>query len=188
MKSVIEFYLRFGSRPWAKALLTNSSLGPNFGGEVTVVSLGCEKLQPERLLPPGSIPLIDLRNEATVDVVCLQDDAHVGFMSMVDGRCHPATSGADRNPDTPSNRKDGLLNIVEEVMDSIVKSGQRLHLRQPAIVRRHESACFHVRTWYTLGLGGSSAHQSGHSQRLDQALAWPDGHQHRQHFHRRKDH
>ncbi len=69
--------------------LRNISLNPNFGGEVMVVSLGCEKLQPERLLPPGSIPLVDLRSgaqnaTATLDVVCLQDDAHVGFMSMVD--------------------------------------------------------------------------------------------------------
>lgn len=29
----------------------NISLNPNFGGEVMVVSLGCEKLQPERLMP-----------------------------------------------------------------------------------------------------------------------------------------
>ena len=65
--------------------LRNISLNPNFGGEVMVVSLGCEKLQPERLLPPGSIPLIDQRAApAALDVVCLQDDAHVGFMSMVD--------------------------------------------------------------------------------------------------------
>jgi galactarate dehydratase len=65
--------------------LRNISLNPNFGGEVMVVSLGCEKLQPERLLPPGSIPLKDERSaDAALDVVCLQDDAHVGFMSMVD--------------------------------------------------------------------------------------------------------
>ena len=64
--------------------LRNISLNPNFGGEVMVVSLGCEKLQPERLLPPGSIPVLDQRTEAALDVVCLQDDAHVGFMSMVD--------------------------------------------------------------------------------------------------------
>jgi galactarate dehydratase len=65
--------------------LRNISLNPNFGGEVMVVSLGCEKLQPERLLPPGSIPIADGRGEAQeLDVVCLQDDAHVGFMSMVD--------------------------------------------------------------------------------------------------------
>ena len=30
-------------------------LNPNFGNEVMVVSLGCEKLQPERLLPPGTL-------------------------------------------------------------------------------------------------------------------------------------
>ena len=35
--------------------LRNISLNPNFGGEVMVVSLGCEKLQPERLLPPGQL-------------------------------------------------------------------------------------------------------------------------------------
>jgi galactarate dehydratase len=72
--------------------LRNISLNPNFGGEVMVVSLGCEKLQPERLLPPGTIPLIDERNvadvgdnaDAALDVVCLQDDRHVGFMSMID--------------------------------------------------------------------------------------------------------
>ena len=65
--------------------LRNISLNPNFGGEVMVVSLGCEKLQPERLLPPGTIPITDARGEAPeLDVVCLQDEAHVGFMAMVD--------------------------------------------------------------------------------------------------------
>jgi galactarate dehydratase len=66
--------------------LRNISLNPNFGGEVMVVSLGCEKLQPERLMPPGNFAIVDERreNDAALDVVCLQDDAHVGFMSMVD--------------------------------------------------------------------------------------------------------
>jgi len=65
--------------------LRHISQNPNFGGEVMVVSLGCEKLQPERLLPPGSIPITDQRSEAgALDVVCLQDEAHVSFMSMVD--------------------------------------------------------------------------------------------------------
>jgi galactarate dehydratase len=63
--------------------LRNISLNPNFGGEVMLVSLGCEKLQPERLMPPGTIPLVDQR-DAALDVVCLQDEQHVGFMSMVD--------------------------------------------------------------------------------------------------------
>jgi galactarate dehydratase len=68
------------------------SLNPNFGGEVMVVSLGCEKLQPERLLPPGSIPLADSRGAASAgdragvgfDLVRLQDGQHVGFQSMVE--------------------------------------------------------------------------------------------------------
>jgi galactarate dehydratase len=72
--------------------LRHISLNPNFGGEVMVVSLGCEKLQPERLLPPGSFNIVDERSVADVgssadtalDVVCLQAEAHVGFMSMVD--------------------------------------------------------------------------------------------------------
>ena len=72
--------------------LRNITLNPNFGGEVMVVSLGCEKLQPERLLPPGTIQIVDERNvadvgvnaEATLDVVCLQSEHHVGFMSMID--------------------------------------------------------------------------------------------------------
>ncbi|HEY9572695.1 MAG TPA: galactarate dehydratase [Pusillimonas sp.] len=72
--------------------LRNISLNPNFGGEIMVVSLGCEKLQPERLLPPGVVPRIDpdktgtgaTAEHDTLNVVCLQDDAHVGFMSMVE--------------------------------------------------------------------------------------------------------
>ncbi len=62
--------------------LRNISLNPNFGGEVMVVSLGCEKLQPERLLPPGSFAIAPA-DDAVLDVVCLQDDKHVGFMSMI---------------------------------------------------------------------------------------------------------
>lgn len=84
--------------------LRNISLNPNFGGEVMVVSLGCEKLQPERLMPPGTIPLVDERNvadvgdsaDAKLDVVCLQDEAHVGFMSMVDSILRQAEEHLER--------------------------------------------------------------------------------------------
>ena len=74
----------------------NISLNPNFGGEVMMVSLGCEKLQPERLMPPGTIPITTAANlvevadigdvEADLNggVVVLQDDAHVGFQSMIE--------------------------------------------------------------------------------------------------------
>ena len=65
--------------------LRHISLNPNFGGEVLVVSLGCEKLQPDRLLPPGTIPVRDARQpDAGPDTVTLQHESHIGFMSMVD--------------------------------------------------------------------------------------------------------
>ena len=64
--------------------LRNISLNPNFGNEVFVISLGCEKLPPQRLLPPGSFPLVDERTKSDgPDTICLQDDQHVGFMSML---------------------------------------------------------------------------------------------------------
>lgn len=63
--------------------LHNISRNPNFGGELMVVSLGCEKLQPERLFPAGSIA-ISAADTEPLDVLCLQDAAHVGFMAMLD--------------------------------------------------------------------------------------------------------
>ena len=56
--------------------LQNLALNPNFGGEVMVVGLGCEKLVSERLLPD---------NGAAGDgVVRLQDERHHGFSAMID--------------------------------------------------------------------------------------------------------
>jgi galactarate dehydratase len=63
----------------------NIALNPNFGGEVMVVSLGCEKLQPERLMPPGTIEI------GAENLVRLQDDRHVGFQSMIDSIMATAT-------------------------------------------------------------------------------------------------
>ena len=60
--------------------LRHISLNPNFGGEVMVVSLGCEKLTPQRLLPPGSIELH--AGEPGLDVVVLQDEE--GFGPMIE--------------------------------------------------------------------------------------------------------
>src|SRR5690606_24892348 len=76
--------------------LRNLALNPNFGGEFMVVSLGCEKLQPERLMPPGSIPIADLRGDEQLDVICLQDDAHVGFESMIESILRSAERHLER--------------------------------------------------------------------------------------------
>jgi galactarate dehydratase len=59
--------------------LRNISLNPNFGGQAMIVSLGCEKLQPARLLPEGALPI-----QSSPHTVVLQDDVHVGFESMID--------------------------------------------------------------------------------------------------------
>jgi len=91
--------------------LRNITRNPNFGGEVMVVSLGCEKLQPGRLLPPGSLAIRDERGEAApdgpLDVVCLQDAKHVGFASMIESilasaRVHLARLDARRRERVPA--------------------------------------------------------------------------------------
>ncbi|WP_448191006.1 galactarate dehydratase [Azospirillum sp. sgz301742] len=55
--------------------LQNIARNPNLGGQVMVVGLGCEKLQPERLLPAGVA--------GETSVMTLQDERHVGFGAMV---------------------------------------------------------------------------------------------------------
>ncbi|EEY0620813.1 galactarate dehydratase [Escherichia coli] len=60
----------------------NISLNPNFGGEVMVIGLGCEKLQPERLLV-GTDDVQDIPLE-NASIVSLQDEKHIGFQSMVE--------------------------------------------------------------------------------------------------------
>ncbi|WFU43780.1 galactarate dehydratase [Bradyrhizobium sp. CB82] len=54
--------------------LQNLALNPNFGGQILVVGLGCEKLAPERLVPEGM-------NDA---IVRMQDEAFDGFGAIVD--------------------------------------------------------------------------------------------------------
>jgi galactarate dehydratase len=53
----------------------NLARNPNFGGEVLVLGLGCEKLQPQRLLPENC------KKEASI--VSLQDEKLHGFEAMV---------------------------------------------------------------------------------------------------------
>jgi galactarate dehydratase len=66
---------------------------PNFGGELMLLSLGCEKLQPERLLPEGSIAL---HAGATLGHVRLQDEQHVGFGAMIAAILQQAETHLDR--------------------------------------------------------------------------------------------
>jgi galactarate dehydratase len=54
--------------------LQNIARNPNFGGEVMVVGLGCEKLAPERLIPEGS----------PSHLTRLQDEGNQSFGDMVE--------------------------------------------------------------------------------------------------------
>lgn len=56
----------------------NLALNPNFGGEILVIGLGCEKLQPERLMPELT------PDAARANILSLQDERFTGFQSMVD--------------------------------------------------------------------------------------------------------
>ena len=58
--------------------LRNIAANPNFGGEGILVALGCEKLTPERLFPEEITPLAQ-----SLTLLNLQDDAFIGFTSMV---------------------------------------------------------------------------------------------------------
>lgn len=59
--------------------LRNLSLNPNLGGAPMVVSLGCEKLQPTRLLPSNTLPILT----TAPYVVRMQDEQHHSFGDMV---------------------------------------------------------------------------------------------------------
>ncbi len=58
--------------------LRNLALHPNFGGELMIVSLGCEKMQPVRLMTAGALPV--LGEEPSVAVM---QEAHEGFGEIV---------------------------------------------------------------------------------------------------------
>ena len=60
--------------------LRNLSLNPNFGGEILLVSLGCEKLQPARLIPAGALPVL----EEAPSIAVMQEAEH-GFGEIVAG-------------------------------------------------------------------------------------------------------
>jgi galactarate dehydratase len=59
--------------------LRNLSLNPNLGGAPMVVSLGCEKLQPGRLMPSSTLPVLS----SSPYVVQMQDEAHHSFEEIV---------------------------------------------------------------------------------------------------------
>lgn len=72
----------------------NLALNANFGGEVMVIGLGCEKLQPERLLTgtPDVQPIAIGENT----LFRLQDEENIGFDAMVKGIMEMAKQHLER--------------------------------------------------------------------------------------------
>jgi galactarate dehydratase len=58
--------------------IQNIAQNPNFGGEIMIIGLGCEKLRPETLLLNG-------QGAGENSILYLQDEAFTGFEQMVDG-------------------------------------------------------------------------------------------------------
>ena len=58
--------------------LRNLALNPNFGGEIMIVSRGCEKLQPARMIPASELPILE--EEPSVAVL---QDVQNGFGEIV---------------------------------------------------------------------------------------------------------
>jgi galactarate dehydratase len=58
--------------------IQNIAQNPNFGGEIMVIGLGCEKLRPERLIASSE-------NKEANSILYLQDEAFEGFEEMVAG-------------------------------------------------------------------------------------------------------
>jgi galactarate dehydratase len=61
--------------------LQNLARNPNFGGEAMVLGLGCEKLEPERLVPPSARG--GAGDGAAAIVLCLQEERFAGFDAMI---------------------------------------------------------------------------------------------------------
>ena len=61
--------------------LRNITSNPNFGGEVLIIGLGCEKLRPEQMLPAE----INSSKDDSSSIVYMQDERFHGFSKMVEG-------------------------------------------------------------------------------------------------------
>lgn len=62
--------------------IRNIAANPNFGGQILITGLGCEKLLPQRLLPDGKAGSAK-PGYGDPDIIILQDESYHGFDEMV---------------------------------------------------------------------------------------------------------
>ncbi|MFG6176729.1 galactarate dehydratase [Halomonas sp. THAF12] len=67
--------------------LKHLARNPNFGNEVMVIGLGCEKLQPSTLVEDRPVKIFENTEAADpeANVLSLQDESFVGFGEMIEG-------------------------------------------------------------------------------------------------------
>ena len=65
--------------------IQNIAANPNFGGEILVIGLGCEKLRPESLIPSKKSPPQPGHDKTGSQILYMQDKAFHGFQEMVNG-------------------------------------------------------------------------------------------------------
>ena len=96
--------------------LQNLARNPNFGGEVMIVGLGCEKLQPELLLPEGMNP--------DDEIMRMQDEGLTGLARSSRISCRWPTRASDIEPAAPRN------------LPGIGAGGRHAMRRQRRVLRR----------------------------------------------------
>lgn len=65
--------------------IQNISTNPNFGGEVLIIGLGCEKLRPESLLLANGTTADSPATPVISNIMVMQDDSFSGFNAMSEG-------------------------------------------------------------------------------------------------------
>ncbi len=65
--------------------IRNIITNPNFGGEVMVIGLGCEKLRPEDLIPKSPVKKNSKEDLKNSSILYMQDESFQGFDEMVQG-------------------------------------------------------------------------------------------------------
>ena len=162
--------------------LRNISLNPNFGGGAMVVGLGCEKLRPERLLPPGTLPARMGRSEDQgFDLVTLQDEAHVGFEAMITSivetaEKHLARLNARRRETCPASDLVVGMQCGGSDAFSGVTANPALGFASDLLVRAGATVMFSENTEVRDGIAQltSRAADATVAQALIEELAWYD--------------
>lgn len=64
--------------------IKNISRNPNFGGQILIIGLGCEKLLPESLLPEPDQQSFG-KQQYSSNIISMQDESFTGFNEIADG-------------------------------------------------------------------------------------------------------